>query len=97
MLAMVPNKAIRWTSTARLLEYPLISVAIGPDIEANEIRGHAHGVIALGDLATGVIALGGIARGVVALGGVAIGGLAIGGCGLGHSGQFTGASPAAPT
>ena len=74
---------IRWNSSATFLEYPFISIAIGPDPAKNEVRGHARGIIAIGDMATGVIALGGLARGVVALGGLAIGGVTISGLGLG--------------
>jgi hypothetical protein len=74
---------IRWRSSATFLEYPLVSVSIGPDLSNNESRGHARGIIALGDVASGFIALGGIARGVVALGGLAVGGIAIGGGGIG--------------
>jgi hypothetical protein len=74
---------IRYKSEATFLEMPVIAIAAGPDPANNEVRGHARGVIALGDIATGVLALGGVARGVVALGGVAIGGLALGGLGIG--------------
>ena len=71
---------IRWQSSATFLEYPFVSIAIGPDFGKNEVRGHARGFIAIGDLATGVIALGGVARGAVAFGGLAIGGIALGVC-----------------
>jgi hypothetical protein len=74
---------IRYNSEATFLEMPVIAIAAGPDPANNEVRGHARGVIALGDIATGVLALGGVARGVVAVGGVAIGGIALGGFGLG--------------
>jgi len=73
----------RWKSAATILEYPLVAVALGPDTTANESRGHARGIIAIGDIATGLIALGGIARGAVAFGGLALGGIAFGGCGIG--------------
>src|SRR5574337_291741 len=66
---------LRWKSSATFLDYPWIAVAIGPDPASNELRGHARGIIAIGDMATGIIALGGIARGLVALGGLAIGGV----------------------
>lgn len=52
---------------------PLYDIAMGPDPEKGEMRGHAKGIIAIGDIATGVLALGGIARGVIALGGLAAG------------------------
>ncbi len=74
---------IRYKSEATFLEMPVLSIAVGPDAANGESRGHARGVIALGDIATGVFAMGGVARGVVALGGVAIGGIALGGLGLG--------------
>ena len=74
---------IRYKSSAAFLEFPVIAIAVGPDPADNEVRGHARGVIALGDIATGVVAVGGMARGLVAIGGVAIGGLSLGGLGLG--------------
>jgi hypothetical protein len=77
------DMAIRYQSSATFLEVPVISVAIGPDLGSNEPRGHARGVIAIGDIATGVVAVGGIARGLIAIGGVAIGGVTLGGLGLG--------------
>jgi hypothetical protein len=73
----------RWNSSATFLEYPLVSIAMGPDAAANETRGHARGIIAIGDIATGVIALGGVARGLIAFGGFAVGALAFGGAGIG--------------
>ena len=76
-------RGVRWNSSARFLEYPVISIALGPDPANNETRGHARGIIALGDIATGMIALGGLARGLVALGGLAIGGIALGGGAIG--------------
>jgi hypothetical protein len=74
---------VRWKSSATILEYPLVAIAVGPDFANNEVRGHARGFIAIGDIATGVIALGGIARGLVALGGLAIGGITLAGCSIG--------------
>ena len=61
---------------------PLVSIAFGPDFAHGEIRGHAKGIIAIGDVATGLIALGGFARGVVALGGLAVGVVSAGGLSL---------------
>ena len=58
-------------------------IALGPDPERNEVRGHAKGFIAIGDIATGVIAIGGIARGGIAIGGCSIGLISIGGVSLG--------------
>lgn len=76
-------RTIRRTSEREFLGLPWLSIALGPDPSRGEVRGHARGVIAIGDVATGVIALGGIARGVIALGGVAIGVLALGGLAIG--------------
>ena len=70
---------MRWQSSAKFLNHPVISIALGPDPENNEKRGHARGVIAIGDLASGVVALGALSRGVIALGGLAVGVIALGG------------------
>jgi hypothetical protein len=78
-----PFKGIRRQSALRLAGLPLWSVAVGPDLDKGEMRGHAKGVFAFGDLATGVFAAGGMARGVVAFGGLAIGLASFGGLGLG--------------
>jgi len=74
---------MRWQSSATFLEYPVISIALGPDPENNEKRGHARGIIAIGDMASGVIALGALSRGVIALGGLTVGIIALGGGGIG--------------
>lgn len=71
----------RWRSKATLFGLPVIAVAQGPGQDGP--RGHARGILALGDVATGVVALGGVARGVVAAGGCAIGVFAFGGCAVG--------------
>jgi hypothetical protein len=62
---------------------PFYDVAFGPDLERGEFRGHAKGVIAIGDMATGFLAFGGLARGAVAIGGLAVGLLSFGGLSLG--------------
>jgi hypothetical protein len=77
------RRPVRFRSESTFLAYPLVSVAIGPDLATGELRGHARGMIAVGDIATGVIAVGGVARGIIALGGLAIGALALGGGALG--------------
>jgi hypothetical protein len=64
-------------------DLPFYDIAVGPDLERGELRGHAKGVIAIGDLATGVLAIGGLARGVVAFGGLALGLVGLGGLSLG--------------
>ena len=74
---------IRMRTAATLFGRPLVAIAIGPDFSRGEMRGHAHGVVAIGDMATGFIALGGLARGVFALGGCAIGCVALGGLSIG--------------
>lgn len=68
-----PYRGIRKRSDRYFWGLPLYDIALGPNPEKGEMRGHARGIIAIGDLATGVLALGGIARGVVALGGLALG------------------------
>lgn len=89
---------MRYQSKARIGELPVLAIAFGPDLEAQQARGYAVGVVAIGDMAVGIIAIGGLAVGVLALGGmsagiiclgglafgvVALGGLAIGGVALG--------------
>ncbi len=80
---MWPSRRIRLQSGRRLWGMPLYDVALGPDAELGEIRGHARGVFAIGDIATGVVAVGGVARGIVALGGLALGVVSFGGLSLG--------------
>lgn len=76
-------RGFRYRSAATLGNLPLVSVAVGPDPAAGEFRGHAKGVVAIGDIATGVIALGGLARGGVCLGGLSLGLVSFGGLSLG--------------
>jgi hypothetical protein len=83
VMGMVAYRGIRKQSKATLFGWPLLSIAIGVDPEKGEIRGHARGVIAIGDMATGGFAFGGLARGLIAFGGLAVGVLAIGGCAVG--------------
>lgn len=77
------SHSIRYTSTLRLLGWPLVAVAQGPDFSRNETRGHACGIIAVGDIASGFIAIGGVAHGVIAVGGVGVGLVTVAGVGLG--------------
>jgi hypothetical protein len=72
----------RIESRTRILGWPLVAVALGPD-PATGRYGVARGVIAVGDVAIGGVAVGGVAVGVLAVGGVAIGALAVGGLALG--------------
>ena len=77
------HRGVRSRSTTYVLGLPLYDIAIGPDPVAQQRRGHARGIVAIGDVATGVLAIGGVARGFIALGGVALGVLTIGGCSIG--------------
>jgi hypothetical protein len=78
-----PLRGIRKRASWGLGDIPFYDIAIGPDLSRGEMRGHAKGILALGDMATGVVALGGLARGVVAFGGVAAGLVSLGGLSLG--------------
>jgi hypothetical protein len=64
-------------------DIPFYDIAVGPDLERGELRGHAKGIIAIGDLATGFLALGGLARGAIAIGGLAAGLVSFGGLSIG--------------
>lgn len=76
-------RGVRCRSALALGDIPFVAIATGPDPEKGEMRGHARGIIAIGDLATGVVAIGGLARGVFALGGLAVGAITFGGASLG--------------
>jgi len=78
-----PVKGIRREAPRKLFGLPLWAVAIGPDWERGEMRGHARGIFALRDMATGWFAFGGLARGLFAFGGLAIGPFAFGGAAIG--------------
>ena len=96
---LFPARGIRKRADWGIGDIPFYDIAFGADPERGELRGHAKGIIAIGDFATGFLALGGLSRGVVAFGGLAaglfsfgglsvgllsaIGGLAIGGLALG--------------
>jgi len=77
------HKGIRARSSWGIGDLPFYEIAFGPDFSRGEVRGHARGFIAIGDLATGVFALGGLARGVFAVGGMAAGLISAGGMSLG--------------
>ena len=66
-------RGVRKRSASRLGDLPFYEVAIGPDPDRGELRGHAKAVIAIGDIATGLLAVGGWARGILAIGGLATG------------------------
>ena len=76
-------RGVRYRSSMGVGDIPLLAVATGPDPERGELRGHARGIVAIGDIATGVIAVGGLARGLVALGGLAVGAIGLGGLSIG--------------
>lgn len=67
------GRGVRRRATRRVAGWPLWEIAVGPDMETGEVRGHARAVFAVGDLATGIVAVGGFARGIVAIGGLALG------------------------
>jgi hypothetical protein len=77
------TQGIRYNSETKFWGIPFISVAMGSNTEKGEMRGHAKGIIAVGDIATGILAIGGITRGVVALGGISVGVIALGGLSVG--------------
>ncbi len=83
-------RGIRKRASWGLGDIPFYDIAVGPDLERGELRGHAKGIIAIGDFATGVLALGGLARGVIALGGLAAGLVSFGGLSLGLLSAFGG-------
>jgi hypothetical protein len=78
-----PARTIRRQSSRTFCGLPLWAIAIGPDWEHGEMRGHARGIFAFGDMATGWFACGGLARGIFAVGGLAIGVFAFGGGAIG--------------
>jgi len=56
-------RGIRKRSTRTLFGLPIIDIALGPDLEKGELRGHAHGLVAIGDIARGWVAVGGVSCG----------------------------------
>ncbi len=76
-------RGVRNRSAIEVAGFPLWAVAVGPDPEKGEVRGHAKAIVALGDMATGVVAIGGLARGVVAVGGLGVGLVTFGGLAIG--------------
>jgi hypothetical protein len=84
------GRSVRHASGREFLGLPLYAIALGPDPERGEARGHARGVIAIGDIATGIVAIGGWARGVFAVGGLATGLFSFGGLAVGLVAAFGG-------
>ena len=82
-LSGVPLRSIRRQSSHTVFGLPVWAIAIGPDMERGEMRGHARAIFALGDMATGWFAFGALARGIFAFGGLAIGLVAVGGISVG--------------
>jgi hypothetical protein len=74
---------MRKRSATSIAGLPLYEIALGPDPEQGQVRGHARAVFAVGDIATGVIALGGLARGLLAVGGLSLGAVSFGGLSVG--------------
>jgi hypothetical protein len=72
-------RGVRYRCATTIAGFPLYDIAFGPDFGRAEVRGHAKGILAIGDMATGVIAVGGLARGVIAVGGLAMGVISVGG------------------
>ena len=56
-------KGIRRRSAKQYFGLPLVDIALGPDPDRGEVRGHARGIVAIGDVANGLIAVGGVACG----------------------------------
>jgi hypothetical protein len=83
LAALANFKARRKRSEFVFLGLPLYSIAFGPDFSRGEMRGHAKGFFAFGDVATGVLAFGGVAIGGVAFGALALGLMAFGGLSVG--------------
>jgi hypothetical protein len=83
LLRGMRQRRVRYRSAAGIGDFPLVSVAVGPDPEKGERRGHARGVIAVGDIATGVVAIGGVATGAISIGGLSLGLASVGGLALG--------------
>jgi hypothetical protein len=77
------GRVVRYRSAAQFGGLPLIAIATGPDPAKGEARGHARGILAIGDMATGVVAVGGLARGLAAFGGLALGLVTFGGASFG--------------
>ncbi|HEX3658860.1 MAG TPA: hypothetical protein VHV55_23910 [Pirellulales bacterium] len=77
------RRGVRKRSDRTLFGLPLYDIAVGPDPERGQARGHARGIIAVGDVASGVLAVGGAARGGLAVGGAAVGLIAVGGAAIG--------------
>jgi hypothetical protein len=83
-------RGIRKRASWGIGDIPFYDIAVGPDPDRGEFRGHAKGIIAIGDMASGFLAIGGLARGVLALGGLALGVISLGGLSVGLLGAIGG-------
>ena len=77
------GKSLRFQSNRTLFGYPIYDIAFGPDHVTGAVKGHAKGIIAIGNRATGFVAIGGMAQGIIAIGGLSWGLFTAGGCTLG--------------
>jgi hypothetical protein len=87
---LLPPIGIRRRASLSIGALPLYEIALGSDPGRRQMRGHARGIIAIGDVAYGVVAIGGYARGIVAIGGLAAGIVSIGGLSVGLLSAFGG-------
>jgi len=87
---LLPPIGIRWRARWSIANMPLYEIALGSDPGRRQLRGHARGIIAIGDVASGVLAIGGYARGIVAIGGLAAGIVSFGGLSVGLLGAIGG-------
>ena len=89
---LLPPLGIRRRATWSIANLPLYEISLGSDPGRRQLRGHARGIIAIGDVASGVVAIGGYARGVIAIGGLAAGLVSFGGLSVGLLSAFGGLS-----
>ena len=87
---LLPPIGIRRRATMTIGHMPLYEISLGSDPGRRQLRGHARGIIAIGDVASGVLAIGGYARGVIAIGGLATGVVSVGGLSVGLLSAFGG-------
>jgi hypothetical protein len=83
LLTVSLPQGIRRQSKTTIAGLPLWAIASGPDPARGQSRGHAKGIVAIGDIATGLLAIGGFARGAIAFGGAAVGVISAGGLAIG--------------
>ena len=87
---LLPPLGIRKRASWSIADMPLYEISLGSDPGRRQMRGHARGIIAIGDVASGVLAIGGYARGIVAIGGLAAGIVSFGGLSVGLLGAIGG-------